>query len=157
MGSREVEVMVKKQRRVDMLKQHIDGRLTVAEVATILEMSARQVSRIKKRYLSGGEAALLDKRCGQGSDKRSIGAQRRADIVTLKQGKYANFTVRHFYEQAVAHEGVTGSYNTVRRVLQRAGVVEKQDRRGRYRRARKRQPMRGMRMPGLARISLIGI
>lgn len=134
------------EKRAEYFEQHMAGILTLGEVASLIKVTYRQASRLKKYYKEKGKAGLIDGRQGQGSDKRSIGARRRDRIIQLKTGKYANLTVRHFWEQAVENEGITSSYNTVLRTLQAAGVVEKQDRRGRYRRTRKRQPARGMRM-----------
>lgn len=146
MEPKEVRKVLRLEKRSQLMEQHTQGYLLLSEVARVLGVSVRQASRLKQRYLAEGKAGLADNRLGQGSEKRSIGSRRRDRIVRLKTGKYALFSVRHFWEQASAHDGVTASYATVLRVLQSAGVVEKSDRRGRYRRARKRQPARGMRM-----------
>jgi len=54
--------------------------------------------------------------------------------------------VRHFYEQVTEKHGLKVSYNWLRRMLQEAGVVEKEPARGKYRRRRERRPLVGMLM-----------
>jgi len=140
--AREVKMQIRKQ----AIEQYLSGTLLLSEAATLMGVSYRQGQRIVARYRQSGEAGISDRRQGQGSDKRSIGARRRDRIIRLKRERYADFTVKHFHEDITAREGITASYKTVLRLLQEAGLVQKQSRRGRYRKARKRQPARGMRM-----------
>ena len=65
-------------------------------------------------------------------------------LCRLKRDVYADFSLRHFYEQVTEKHGVKVSYNWLRLMLQEAGVVEKEPARGRYRRRRERRPLVGM-------------
>jgi hypothetical protein len=62
-------------------------------------------------------------------------------LIRLKRDAYADFSVRHFYEQVTEKHEVKISYNWLRLMLQEAGVVEKEPARGKYRRWRERRPM----------------
>jgi hypothetical protein len=65
-------------------------------------------------------------------------------LIQLKRDVYADFSVRHFYEQVTEKHRVKVSYNWLRLMLQEAGVVEKEPARGKYRRGRERPTMVGM-------------
>ncbi|HEY2104189.1 MAG TPA: hypothetical protein VGH29_00295 [Candidatus Binataceae bacterium] len=62
----------------------------------------------------------------------------------LKRDLYADFSVRHFFEQVTEKHQVKVSYNWLRLMLHEAGVVEREPARGKYRRWRERRPMVGM-------------
>ena len=62
----------------------------------------------------------------------------------MRQTKYADFSVRHFYEHVTEKHGLALSYGTALAALQAAGLAPKQTGRGKYRRKRERRPMVGM-------------
>lgn len=121
------------------------GRISWAQAASVLGITARQLRRVRKRYKAQGADGLADRRRGQPRKKRiPEGTAQR--MCELKRGKYADFSTQHFYDVAVEKHGLKASYGWTLRALQRAGVVEKTPRRGKYRRRRPRQPMVGMRV-----------
>jgi len=65
-------------------------------------------------------------------------------LCRLKREVYADFSLRHFFEQVREKHQVKVSYNWLRLMLQEAGVVEREPARGQYRRRRERRPMVGM-------------
>jgi hypothetical protein len=65
-------------------------------------------------------------------------------LCKLKEQKYPDFSVQHFWEKATEEHGIAISYTWARLVLEAAGLVEKSPGRGRYRRKRERRAMRGM-------------
>src|SRR5262249_58356939 len=95
------------------------------------------------RYERWGLSAVMDQRGGRPRRKR-IKAGTVELLIRLKRDLYADFSVRHFYEQVTENHGMKVSYNWLRLMLQEAGIVEKEPARGKYRRKRERRPMVGM-------------
>ena len=64
-------------------------------------------------------------------------------ILRLYRTQYDGFNVKHFYQKAVEHHGVTLSYTWVKQALQAAGLVPKKKARGRHLRRREPKPCFG--------------
>jgi transposase len=119
------------------------GKLTWQSAASVLGIGPRQLRRIRKRYKNKGQAGLRDGRKASGR-RREIPPEERQKVIQLKKERYFDFSVRHFYEFATEHHSLKASYSWTLKTLQQAGLVEKQRKRGTYRRRRPRRPMRGL-------------
>jgi transposase len=137
--AREARAMTKK----DVMLEAIEGRITWIQAADILGISARHMRRIKTRYEEFGFDALRDHRGGKPRRKR-IALATVEKLLALRRTRYADFSVRHFWEHATERHGLELSYTWALLTLQAAGLAEKAPARGKYRRRRKRRPMRGM-------------
>lgn len=129
--------------RGELITKAIAGQLSWVQAADIAGVSARQMRRIRRAIEQRGMSAVMDQRGGRPRRKR-ISAGTIAMLVRLKRDIYADFSLRHFYEQVTAKHQLKVSYNWLRLMLQEAGVVEREPGRGRYRRRRERHPMGGM-------------
>ena len=127
----------------EVVLKAIEGRITWLQAADILGISARHMRRIKQRYEEYGFDALRDGRSGKPRRKR-IPLATVEKLLTLRRTAYADFSVRHFWEQATERHGLELSYTWTLLTLQAAGLAEKARARGKYRRRRERRPMRGM-------------
>lgn len=127
----------------DVMLKAIEGRITWIQAADILGISARHMRRIKTRYEEFGFDALRDHRGGKPRRKR-IALATVEKLLALRRTRYADFSVRHFWEHATERHGLELSYTWALLTLQAAGLAEKAPARGKYRRRRKRRPMRGM-------------
>lgn len=119
-----------------------ERRLSQQEAATLLGVGDRQFRRQCRRYESDGLAGLIDQRLGQVSGRRAP-VDEVLRLVEQYRGRYAGWTVKHFYSKYREQKG-RRSYNFVRLALQREGVVTKAKRRGAHRRKRERKPLIGM-------------
>jgi len=138
--TREVRAMTRRE----VIVKAIDGQITWIAAAQIIGVTDRQMRRIKRRCEYGGLAAVVDQRGGR-PRRRRIALERVREICRLKREKYADFSVRHFYEHLVEREGIQGiSYSWTLRLLEEAGIVQRACARGKYRRRRERRPMTGM-------------
>lgn len=131
--------------RESVLTKVLSGTLTTSQGAQLLDLSPRQLRRLKKRFRDRGRDGLVDRRAGAPRKKR-IDHEKAEFLCQLKRGKYKDFSVSHFYDIATDKHGLKASYSWLLRMLQNRGVVEKAKRKGTYRRRRPRQPMRGMRL-----------
>ncbi len=129
--------------RREVITKAIAGQISWAQAADIAGMSARQMRRIRYVIERHGLSAVMDQRGGRPRRKR-ISAGTIAMLVRLKRDIYADFSLRHFYQQVTQKHQLKVSYNWLRLMLQEAGVVEREPGRGQYRRRRERRPMVGM-------------
>ena len=130
--------------RVKVIENAVAGHITVAEAASLLSLSERQVKRLKRRCVPGEVEWVKHGNRGQSRPWR-IGEGLRAKVLRLGEGKYSGFNDSHFTEKLQEVEGMELSRETVRRILRRAGRPSPQKRRApRYRSRRERRPRKGM-------------
>jgi transposase len=122
--------------------QYRSRRLSCEDAADLLGTSVSTFYRYRRRYEEDGEEGLADRRIGKLSTRRAP-VDEVLKVVTLFETKYYDFTVKHFHEKLAGH-GINRSYTWTKKVLQRAGVVQKAPRRGAHRRKRARRPLPGM-------------
>lgn len=127
----------------EVITMAIDGRLKWLHAADILGLTPRQVRRLRDKYVREGVDAFRDQR-GKTPRRTRIPLQTVEAVCRLKRERYADFSVKHFWEFATEKHGLKLSYNWARLVLQAAGLAEKSPARGKYRRRRERRPMVGM-------------
>lgn len=127
----------------EVILRAIDGRLKWYEAAEILGISDRQMRRWKRRYEQRGYDGLFDRRRRQPSPKR-VAVETVRQVLTLYRERYPDCNVLHFHEKLQTSHGIPLSYTWVKTVLQTAGLVAKEARRGTHRKARPRRPLPGM-------------
>lgn len=132
------------QQRTHVLTRLIAGVLTIPDAVELLGLSARQVWRLKARFLGEGPAALVHGNRGRASPRRTPEATRTA-VVELARGRYDGANDCHLAELLAEHEGIALGRVTVRRILRAAGVASPRRRRPpRHRRRRERMPQAGL-------------
>jgi len=137
--ARETKAMTRKE----VIVKAMAGRLSWIAAADILGVSARHMRRLRARYERYGYQGVVDGRAGTPRRKR-LRPRVIAELCRLRQERYADFSIRHFWEQATEKHGLTLSYTWTRLVLQAAGLAPKAAARGKYRRRRERRPLVGM-------------
>jgi hypothetical protein len=129
--------------RAQILMKAIEREISWVQAADILGITPRHLLRIRRRVEREGFGSLRDGRGGRLRRQRIPVAVIR-ELCRLRRERYADFSLRHFYERATEVHGLRLSYTWTRLVLQNAGLAEKAPGRGRYRRKRERRPMVGM-------------
>lgn len=142
-GVRTVAREIKAMTRKEVIVKAMAGRLTWIAAADILGVSARHMRRLRERYERYGYQGVVDGRAGTPRRKRLRPGVIR-ELCRLRQERYADFSIRHFWEQATEKHGLQLSYTWTRLVLQAAGLAPKAPARGKYRRRRERRPLVGM-------------
>src|SRR5690554_4523318 len=119
--------------------------LTVREAASLLNLSERQVYRLKKGVLEQGSQFVIHKNRGR-KPMHALSDELKAKIVALKKSekyKYANF--RHFRELLEKYENISISYSALHRILTESSVVSpKKKRKIKVHHRRKRKPQEGL-------------
>jgi transposase len=117
-------------------KRSRGGRLSVAKAASLLQLSERQVQRLKQRYQSGTTVWVKHGNAGR-SKSWALDEKMRTRIIELARGKYAGFNDTHLWEKLTVHEGLIMSRETVRRTLRQAKIASPQKRRAKKYRSRR--------------------
>ncbi len=134
----------KEFQRVKVIENAAGGRLSVREAARLLQLSSRQVQRLKRRYRPDSLAWVQHGNRGRPMPW-AVSAPQRQLILSLARGKYAGFNDSHLCEKLNAVENIAVSRETVRRLLRQSGIASPQKRRPRqYRSRRVPRPRLGM-------------
>jgi transposase len=139
-----VTMSEKEFQRVKVIENAVGGRLSVGEAAGLLQLSKRQVQRLKRRYCPDTVAWVHHGNRGRPMPW-ALPAPLRRTILELARSKYAGFNDSHLCEKLRSQENLSVSRETVRRILRRAKLASPQKRRPRQYRARRlRRPRLGM-------------
>jgi transposase len=118
-------------------------KITWIQAAEILGVSPRHMRRWKEKYERFGFHALFDGRRGRASPRR-VPSATLEEVLGLYRDRYFDLNVKHFHEKLVSEHGLAVSYTWTKGVLQGAGLVKRQPRRGTHRKRRARRPLPGM-------------
>src|SRR5450631_4020508 len=139
-----VTMSQKEFQRVKVIENAADGRLSVREAARLLQLSERQVQRLKQRYRPDSIAWVQHGNRGR-SMPWALPLPQQQLILSLARGKYQGFNDSHLTEKLRAEENLSVSRETVRRLLRAAKLSSPQKRRSRqYRSRRLPRPRFGM-------------
>ena len=130
--------------RIKVIENAVEGRVGVARAAELLELSPREVKRLKRRYQAGDAAWVYHGNRGKSPANR-ISKTVRQQVVELAQGRYQGFNDTHLWEKLKQVEKLALSRQSVQRILRQAGVASPQKRRApKYRSRRERRAQEGM-------------
>lgn len=129
----------KELQRIQVIENAVAGRLTVREAAELLQLSERQVKRLKQRCDSGSGEWVHHGNRGH-VPANAISEENRQLVVELASGKYTGFNDSHLQEKLAVF-----SRPSVRRILRKAQIQSPQKRRApKYRSRRERRAREGM-------------
>jgi len=127
----------------EVILRAVAKKITWIQAAEILGVSPRHMRRWKEKYEQFGFHALFDGRRGRTSPRRVPSAVL-DEVLRLYREQYFDLNVRHFHEKLTGEHGLAVSYTWTKGVLQGAGLVKRQPRRGGHRKRRARRPLPGM-------------
>src|SRR3954469_90924 len=129
--------------RVDTLARVDRGELPVAEAASLLGLSGRQVFRLLRRFRAEGAAGLASRRRGRPSNRRLPASVREAALAVVRE-RYADFGPTLAAEKLAASHDLRLSRETLRQWMSEAGLwVPRKARRGRGHQPRHRRDRLG--------------
>jgi transposase len=126
----------------EVILRAMSRQITWYQAAEIVGCSERSMRRWKWRYKQDGYDGLLDHRRKRPSPKK-VPFEELDRIIRLYREHYDGFNVKHFHEKLVEKHDVTLSYTCVKKVLQEAGLVQKNRKRGKHLRRREPKPCFG--------------
>lgn len=127
----------------EVILRAVAKKITWMQAAEILGVTPRHMRRWKEKYEQFGFFALFDGRRGKTSPRRVPSAVL-DEVLRLYREQYFDLNVSHFHEKLTAEHGLAVSYTWAKGVLQGAGLVKRQPRRGAHRKRRQRRPLPGM-------------
>lgn len=131
------------QRRAWVLTRILTGELTMAAGAASLDLSERQLWRLRVAFTRDGPAGLVHGNRGRGSS-RQLDPGLRARILALR-ASYGEINDRHFCELLAEREAIVVSRESVRQILRAEGIASPRRRRPpRYRSRRPRMGAEGL-------------
>src|ERR1700691_1167907 len=107
--------------RVAVISSCIKGDLTCARAAELLDLTPRQIKRLKARYRQGSAAALAHVSRGRSSSRR-LPESTRARILHLARTRYLGFNDRHLCEKLCEVEGFSLGREKLGRLLRIGGI-----------------------------------
>jgi nucleoid-associated protein YgaU/transposase len=116
MGARE-------QQREQVLDAVIEGRLTQADAATVLDLSVRQLRRLVAAYRTQGPAGLVHANRGR-SPWQAISPSIRTQVVALARERYVGLSQQQLTERLAREHGIVLHRTTVRRILLEANASD---------------------------------
>src|SRR5665811_1834658 len=139
-----VTMSQKEFQRVKVIENAAGGRLSVREASRLLQLSERQVQRLKRRYRPDSLDWVQHGSRGR-SMPWAVSIPQKQLILSLACGKYQGFNDSHLAEKLRGEENFAISRETVRRILRAAKLPSPQKRRPRqYRSRRPPRPRFGM-------------
>jgi transposase len=139
-----VTMSQKEFQRVKVIENAAGGRLSVREASRLLQLSERQVQRLKRRYQPDDPGWVRHGNRGRAMPW-AVSLPQKQLIVSLARGKYQGFNDSHLTEKLHTVEHLEVSRETVRRILRAARLPSPQKRRPRqYRSRRLPRPRMGM-------------
>jgi transposase len=118
----------KELQRVTVISRCVQGNLTCARAAELLDLSPRHIKRLKSRYRQGSAEALAHVSRGRPSHRR-LPERTRNRILALARSRYTGFNDHHLHEKLVEQEGFSLSRETLRRLLRANGIGSPRKRR----------------------------
>jgi len=115
-------------KKVLVIEKVIHRQLAVKEAAEMLELSMRQVLRLKKRYLTEGPQGLAHKNRGR-KPIHALADTLKEHIAALYQDTYHHSNNTHFSELLEEREAIQLSPSSVRRILLDKGLKQNNPRR----------------------------
>jgi len=135
----------KELKRYMVIMKHIQGLITANEAAIELNLSTRQVFRLKKRILEEGETGIIHKNRGRKPAHALSNELRNTIQNILKSERYRNCNDHHLAQLLAEHEGITVSPSTIRRIRCESNLPPKRKRRPpKAHRPRNRKTQAGM-------------
>lgn len=131
--------------KLRVINQTIDKVITVKEAAEILNLSERQIYRLKGGVQKEGPAFIIHKNRGR-KPKHAISNKVKEEIINLKLSEIYELTnFNHFQELLKRKEKIQASYSAIHNILTTAGIKSpKKHRKTKVHHRRKRKPQKGM-------------
>lgn len=134
----------KQRKKLYVAKAMLDGKMTVSEGVLALDLSERQVKRIKAGVKEYGDAFVIHKNTNR-KPSHATTDDVASRIIALKNNKYPEANFLHFTELLERLESIKISYSSVYRILTKEGLKSpKKHRKRKTHHRRKRKAQKGM-------------
>ena len=130
---------VKELRRVSVIRQTMEKKLTQVKAGALLGLTPRHIRRLLARVAQAGDQGLAHRGRGKPSNRR-IPEPVKAKVLRLYVQRSGDFGPTVAAEKLAEHQGLTVSEETLRSWLREAGVTHFRRRKRPHRAWRERKP-----------------
>jgi transposase len=116
-----LEMSAKELNRLEVMQRLSEKRMSQKEAGTILDLSVRQIKRLRKAYREKGAAGLVSKQRGRKSNNR-LSTEDRKQALNLLKTKYKGFGPTLAHEKLVEREKLKLSDESVRKLMIEEGL-----------------------------------
>jgi transposase len=134
--------MEEEVRRYGVVRALLEGKMTNQEAAAVLDVSVRQMKRIKGKVKREGPSGVKHGNYGR-SSWRAFPEELKERTLALTREKYFDFNFSHLSEMLEEQEGIKVSRETLRQWLRPEGFGSKVRKQRRQRKRRKRSDKEG--------------
>lgn len=128
----------RESKRLHLIHQALDRKITQVAAAEVLGLSARQFRRLIKRVRAEGDEGICHRSRGRASNRR-IPRKLKGRVLKLFAEKYDDFNLAHATEKLFEAHGITISDETLRLWLNEAEIPYKKRRVKKHRQRRERR------------------
>ncbi len=133
-------IFMKDVKRYSVMDQLNKGAMTNGEAATALNLSVRQIKRIKKKVQEKGLHGLIHGNTGRLSARAFAFKDH---VIAMVKGKYFDYNFTHLSEELLDKESISVNRETLRLWLRPLGYGGKKRKQPHHRRRRKRSEKEG--------------
>jgi transposase len=127
--------------RAGVCRRLLDGKLAESEAARRLDLSVRQVRRLKVRVREAGDAGVVHRSRGRPSP-RKLAAEVRTEVEQLYRETYSGWNMQHFSERLASDHAIHMSREALRRILMDEAARPRHQR-GKHHTSRERRSREG--------------
>lgn len=130
-------------KRLRIIQDYISKTITRSEAAEKLDVSEKQITRLKNKILNGNEQNIIHGLTGKPSNNK-IANDIKTSIINLYKTKYEHcgFNFSHLTDKLTELEGIKISRETLRSWIRSEGLSERRIKRGRKHRSRRERRAR---------------
>lgn len=143
MGQRKFLMSQKELQRYHVMSKVLEGRMTTLDAAESLNLSTRQVFRLKAKVVASGPEGVIHGNRGR-VPVTAKPERLKKKIRDLYQKVYKGFNITHFTEKLNEIEEIEISRETVRKHLREHNLIGEMRHAPKHRSRRERMPMVGM-------------
>lgn len=143
MGQRKFLMSQKELQRYHVMSKILEGRMSTLDAAESLNLSRRQVFRIKAKVIASGPEGIIHGNRGR-VPVTAKPERLKKKIRDLYQKVYKGFNITHFTEKLNEIEDINISRETVRKHLRQHNLIDEMRHAPKHRSRRERMPMVGM-------------
>lgn len=137
-GEDKIMMSMKELRRVHLIHQVLERKLTQVHAGEVIGLSDRQIRRIIQRVREEGDPGLVHRSRGRPSSRRRD-EKIKTRVLTLYEKQYGDFGPTLATEKLAEHDGIRISDETLRRWLLERGVEHFKRRKRPHRQWRERR------------------
>lgn len=138
----EVTFTMREVTRYSIIQSLLEGKMVNKEAVLSLNLSLRQVQRMKRKVEVLGPAGILHGNRGR-SPSHAFSSEAQNRIITLAEERYFDFNFSHLSEMLEEEERITINRETLRRWLRPRGFGSKVRRMPKHRKRRQRSAREG--------------